>query len=335
MTNKISLDVEVQLLKIGDELGEAFASQSLNPFFQWAKIIVTDDEPNLNKQRIPLEEFNNLIKTGLYTPIKMTESEISDGHEVAQGKPVGTITQMAVDGNRLIALSALWKRERPDDIDLLKKMYSEGNPPQVSWELSFSESKEENDGVEALYGTSLNGLTILSNPAYAGRTPFIAMSEKKNKEAYSVEELEKAKETISSLEEQMKELQAKYDELVKTSKASEDELETLREFKKEIDAKAEEVAKMDEIKSKFDEAGIEKNDEFFSSEKERLLAMDENALDFLIQELVAFADRIANASDDDDDEDNDKVDIPPIPGKKVEKLTPAELGRKLRERSKN
>jgi len=108
MNNNTLLTTNIELL---DE-GEAFASVSLNPYYQWAKIVVTDDLPNANKMKIPKEEFPNMIRTGLFSPIKMAEKEISDGHPEAHGKPIGTIAQLLEESNKLIALAALWKKEK-------------------------------------------------------------------------------------------------------------------------------------------------------------------------------------------------------------------------------
>ena len=41
---------------------DAFAmAQQLNPYVTWVRFILTDDKPNGNGDRIPLEEFSNLI----------------------------------------------------------------------------------------------------------------------------------------------------------------------------------------------------------------------------------------------------------------------------------
>lgn len=408
MTNKFSLTTQIDLLEDSKDAGEAFASVSLNPSFQWAKIVVTDDRPNLNKQRIPEEEFENIIRTGLFAPVKMAESAISNGHDEAFGKPIGTITQLAKDKNRVIALSALWKKEREEDIKLLKDMYSKGNPPNVSWELSYSEAKAEEDGVEALYGTSLNGLTVVGSPAYAGRTQFVAMaavwdtayindlpdsaflyiepggskddegkttprslrhlpvrdksgkldaahlrnaiarasqvsgissakaSELQNKarkllaSASSefteesikyMEDLDQANAKITELETKIAELT----ELVKKSEDSKAELEALREYKTAIEKEKEDAVKFASIKQKFAEAKLEKDEKYFTDNKDRFMSMSDADLSFMIQELVSFAAKLAEAS-----AKNDKVEIPEIVNKETGKVDPKTLGAALR-----
>jgi hypothetical protein len=162
-------------LKTNIELFEANASVSLNPLYQWAKIVVCDSDPNANKQQVPESEFDNIIKTGINAPIKMARNQISKGHKEALGNPIGVISNLSKEGNKVIALAALWSKERPDDIALLKKMYDEGNPPNVSFELAYASSDMVND-VEVLKDCVLNGLAVVGMPAYSGRTPFIAFS---------------------------------------------------------------------------------------------------------------------------------------------------------------
>lgn len=412
MTKDLNLTTQIDLLDDDKDLGEAFASVSLNPSFQWAKIVVTDDRPNLNKQRIPLEEFDNLIRTGLFSPIKMAESNISKGHDEALGKPIGTITQLAKEKNKVIALSALWKKERTDDISMLKDMYTKGTPPNVSWEISYADSKIEEDGTEALYGTSLNGLVVVGSPAYAGRTQFIAMAAvwdtayvndlpdsaflyiepggSKDDEGKTVprslrhlpvrdksgkldaahlrnaiarasqitgispakatelenkarkllgssqsefteeskeymDELEQAKAKITELETQLAALKTEHDSATA-------ELNTLKEFKLATDKKAADETKFAAIKQKFAEAKIEKDEKYFESNHDKLLEMTDEALGFMLQELIAFSAKLAEASAK---KEETHVEIPDIVNKETGKVDPVALGRALRESKLN
>jgi hypothetical protein len=172
-TKNVKFENQIELI---DSTDEAFSSVSLNPNFQWGKIVICDDLPNLNKMRIPESEFDNLIRTGINSPIKMDIGKIT-GHDEARGKPIGVISQIKKETNKLIALVALWKKEREEDIAMLKDMYLKSMPPQTSWEIGYTESKFDENGIEDLYGTMLNGLAVVANPAYAGRTGFVAMSE--------------------------------------------------------------------------------------------------------------------------------------------------------------
>lgn len=326
MTKKLrKFNTELSLIE--DSADESFASISLNPNIQWAKIVVTDDKPNANKERIPKEEFENLIATGINSPVKMSELEEKD-HASARGKAIGTIAKMTSEQNYVIALAALWKKEREGDIKILKDMYEKGVPPNVSWELSYSEGKEEEGGVLALYDVSLDGLAIVDNPAYKGRTPFIAMSEKK--EDASVEELEKANTKISELEQKLKQLEDTRKTEAEKQKTEveklESELKDLRKFKADVEAKEQEEANLAEIVDKFKEAGIEKEEDYFSDNRELLLGLEENALDFMLQELATF-------SEEDPEEslaEDEKLKVPRIERKKTKTFKPKELGEALR-----
>lgn len=332
--NKFNLETTLNFIEVNDlETDESFASVSLNPEFQWAKIVATDSLPNANKQGIPEDEFINLIKTGINSPVKMARGKISLGHDEAFGNPIGTIANLTKEGNKLVALAALWKRERPEDISLLKELYKKGNPPQVSWEISYAYSEVDENGIEWLRNTILNGLAIVGYPAYQGRTSFVAMSSKTEE---TMDEFEELKKQFSQLKEELENFKTEASQKEKslTDALSEKEkiieelnsqLEELKKYKEEVEAEKAKAEKLAKIKNKFVESGIEKPDEFFTEKAEMLLGMDENALEFMIQELVAFAELSKNS--------NAAVKVPQIKASKEDEIyvDPKELGKKLRE----
>jgi hypothetical protein len=319
MENKINLITEIELLA---ETAEA--AVSLNPLFSWAKIVITDDQANANKQRIPLESFESIIKTGTNTPIKM-DYGAPTGHKEAVGRPLGVIAHLTKEGNKLIALAALWKSERPQDITLLKDMFSSGNPPHVSWELSFLQS-ELQEGVECILDPILTGVAIVANPAYSGRTPFIAMSSKNsdtNQEDKNVEELEKVKADLEATEKLLSEKEAEL-------KGLQDELTELRQYKDTVETAKAEKDKFDKIVNKFKESGIEKDEKYFDTNKQTLLSMDEAALDFMIQEMVAFSETLKTSKAEKDKQ----LEVPPLTKLEEEEIDlsdPIALGKYLRE----
>jgi hypothetical protein len=271
---------------------EAFASFSLNPNFRWGKVIVTDDRPNGNNQKVPLEEFDNLIKTGVNSPVKMAKGKISDGHAEAMGNPIGTISHLTKSGNKVIALAALWEKERPEDIALLKEMYDKKEYPNVSWELSYTESSKVDD-VEELHGVSLNGLTVVGLPAYQGRTIFYSMaSEEKSEEITKMEELDELKQKITDLEASLKEREDEISALKTEKESIASEVETLKQFKSVVENKAQELEKLASLQAKFKEAGLDKDQDYFDKNKETLLGLSETALDFMVQEMVSFASKV-------------------------------------------
>jgi hypothetical protein len=179
MTNESIFDTNidnlVQLVN-DDELAsenEAISSVLINPAVTWAKFILTDDMPNKNKQRIPESEFDNLIRTGIYMPIKMAYEKMGDHKEAF---PLGVITHLKKAGKQIKALAAFWSQERPKDIEYIKTALASKQPVNVSWEIQYADSDLEDDGITALKDTSLKGVVIVATPAYAGRTPILAIA---------------------------------------------------------------------------------------------------------------------------------------------------------------
>jgi hypothetical protein len=154
---------------------EAEAALSSNTdALSFGKFIFTDDKPNGNKQRVPLEEFDNIIKTASFMPIKMAEGKISQGHPGT--RPIGVITQVKKENDTVVGLAGLWKKEYAEDIKILKEMVQKGTLPQISWELLYSDSTKDEEGVETLSGVVVKAATIVGMPAYQGRTPMTALA---------------------------------------------------------------------------------------------------------------------------------------------------------------
>lgn len=408
------------------EFGEAAASAiATDQVVTWAKFILTDDKPNANRQRIPAEEFDNLIKTGIHKPIKMAFKQIADGHEDA--RPLGVITNLTKEGNKVIALAALWNHEREEDVAKVKDLVQSGKPVNVSWEILYGRERQEN-GVTDLLDTVLKAVAIVGMPAYAGRTQLLAVAATKWSEAYiaklpdtsflytengnrlfairdvdgkidprrlpvilkeidntpiavdvqnrlkkevaamnffidanaSIRELlsdgedfntEDYKLDTKELEGKVSELEAKLalanNELADkekkladalalaetantTVKTLEEEIAPLREFKTEAEKVEARASKLTAIKEKFAGAGLEKPAEYFEANAEKLLGLDENGLEFMLQEMVAF-----KSNDKGTSEAAVKgSSVPNIQGKKENLSDLSELAAALRERNK-
>jgi hypothetical protein len=308
----------VQLL-IDKEKDEAFASVTLNPFLTWIKFILTDDKPNLNHQRIPQEEFANLIKSGINMPIKMASKEIPDGHD--DSFPIGTITNLVEKEGKIFGLAALWNKERTEDVSFIKQSYIDGKPLNLSWEISYDDARaSEETEILDLLGVILKAATFVGMPAYSGRTPILAVASKTNdKENSDMDELEKNKIRIAELEAELTELKKAKDEVTFASAVLEDELKSLREFKASVDKVEKETQAIAAIKTQFETAGIKKEDTYFVENRERLLGMDEDSIKFLLQELVSFvptdikvetaSTKIPNFTNDDSGKSDDPVKL--------------------------
>lgn len=185
------LESMVQLLN-ETEVSALFSTAAseilVNPTVTYVKFTLTDDKANANGQRIPVTEFQNLIRTGMNMPIKMAVGEISPGHE--DTKPLGVMTHLKEVvtelGNRaIIALAALWTEERPADVQYLKQRFAEGKPIDVSWEILYEDAVPNPEhGSMDLVSTVLRAATIVGNPAYSGRTQFLSVAAKKWSKAY-------------------------------------------------------------------------------------------------------------------------------------------------------
>lgn len=316
-----------QLMYNNDDVGEAFSAVSQNPTFIWAKFILTDDKPNANKQRIPKEEYASIIKTGIHTPVKMGFDGAREDHDEAF--PLGVVTNLKEEDDKIIGLAALWTREREKDVQALREMYANGNLPQLSWEMLYQDSKVDENGVENLLGTSLRAVTVVSLPAYAGRTPMFAFASK-NK---SISEEEKV--TIEELQAKLTEVEASLtakDTLITEKEsalsAMQKELDELKLYKETVEKEKKASERMVEIQKKFSDAGIQKDETFFTEKKDFLLGLDEATLDFMVQEMVSFASQAKEGKS------STKVEVPDLKNTEGISSDPKVLAEELRKRIK-
>lgn len=337
---------------------EALAAISKNPTLKWIKFVLTDDAPNANNQRIPKEEFSNLVKTGIHMPIKMSQGYIRDGHEYAV--PIGSITSLVERDRFVEGIAGLWGKEYPGEVSLLQELSaSDEDKPQLSWEILYTDSEIDENNIEVFLGTALAAATVVGMPAYEGRTPITLMAskDKESKSDYKIkteefdkmeEELKKLQSRISELEDANKTLEESLASLKDDNKTLKDEndtlsteKDTLAEFKAEIEAAKDKEEKLKLVKALFSESGVELPDEFLDDEekREKLLAMDLTQLEFLMQEIAIFA-----SSEDEDEEDSGKEEkaskkikhlgsknaLNPK-GERVKEMTPSEIASAMKE----
>jgi hypothetical protein len=163
----------------------------------------------------------------------------------------------------------------------LKEKRDKNESIDISWELAYSEKNIREDGVEELLGVSMNAATIVGNPAYGGRTPIVAMASKQEEEEVS-EELEKDVIQEESSNDELAELKIKLEEANK-------ELEDLRAYKQAVESAKAEEEKFASVKQKFNEAGLELDATYFDERREQLVNLDDSMVEFMIQEMIAFA----------------------------------------------
>lgn len=142
-------------------------------------LIITDFEPNGNKQGIPESEKQNIIHYALNMPLKISfDGKGYAGHTGAI--PVGPIINVYEsedNGRRVIAGDAIIWNEVYDDIaDHLKVAFSEGIG--TSWEIFYDSIDTDSNGNQWLHGCIFAGTAIVQVPAYGpNRTRVLAIAE--------------------------------------------------------------------------------------------------------------------------------------------------------------
>lgn len=335
-THKIFSNI-VKLNK--NEEGETFAALSMNPTIRWIKFVLTDDQPNYNKQRVPQEEFANLMKTGVHMPIKMARKYIRDGHEFSV--PIGTITSLGRKENLIEGIAALWSKEFPNEVGVLEQMNAEGTAPQLSWEILYKSSVKEEGEIEALHDIALSAATIVNMPAYEGRTPIVGMASQEEERKIMDEKITELENKLAEQSRINGELTVKLDEATRkvvdfeTLSTKVTELENtnkdLATFKEGVEASKARQEKLIGITQLFEKAGVELPAEYLEGEKaEKLLAMNMESLEFLIQDQALFAPK-QKKGEAGKKKLGSQTDLPNVSSDEGENLTPSEIAKKLKE----
>lgn len=157
----------------------ANVEQAAHPLQTRISFVLTDFQPNVNKQAVPRTEAENVIATAKGMPVKINFNGVSEGGH-SRAVPVGPIIDARLetieDRDVILADAILWKNEYEEIDDYLKSSTAENKRVGTSWELYYKES-EEIDGVEWLRGIVMAGTAIVKDPAYGDRTPILAIAE--------------------------------------------------------------------------------------------------------------------------------------------------------------
>ena len=165
------------LTRVSENLAEAgVPDEYKNPLLTWIKLVFADDQPNANSQGIKQGEFPNLIKSMSYMPIKANyNSEEADVQGHIGAVQIGVLKEGQQEGNKVVAVGALYDDEFSDVVEFFKKETTEGRAVNFSWEIRYKDSLVEDD-VEWLVGTTTKAITAVKSPAYEGRTPLVSIS---------------------------------------------------------------------------------------------------------------------------------------------------------------
>ena len=328
-TFSANLEDMVQSLD-GTSDGDAFASLAQNPSVNYIRFTLTDDKPNGNKKRIPQEEFSNVINSGIFMPVKKAVGKTEKGHK--DSSPLGVITHLKQVEDKIKGIATLWSKERPEDVKQIKEELKSGKTVNLSWELTYdTEASEQADGITTLRNVFLTAATIVGLPAYKGRTAIeaFASDEEKERNEEMAEEDEKNEKALEKLQKQFEVLKEQFEETKKQNLEKDTELVGLKSFKEEVEKVETERKKLGSIKQKFTSAKIVKDDKYFEENKDKLLSLDENTLEFMLQDLKVFTASEPKTTDE-------KPKVPPITGPIITTdFTPKSLGESLRESFKS
>jgi hypothetical protein len=151
-----------------------------NPLHTQLSLILTDFNPNANDQGIPLNEKDNIIRSALYSPLKINFAEEGyEGHD--QAIAIGPITKVydGKDGDRDVIYgdAVIWDEYHDEISTHLKEIFAEGIG--TSWEIYYTDSEIDDNGIEWIHGCVFAGTCIVSTPAYGPtRTRVLAIAEK-------------------------------------------------------------------------------------------------------------------------------------------------------------
>lgn len=253
--------------------GHLYANASkFNPLQTSLTFVFTDFKPNANSIGVPQTEASNIIRTGLYQPVKINyqNKEIA-GHEGSI--PVGPITELFEENGQIIGKAVLWNEEFEELSGYLKAQSQAEAHIGFSWEI-FYENSTEIDGVNWLQNCVVKAATIVDTPAYGLRTPLLEIAEelrmnekelKEKIEALSTQ-LAELQDKLNSTTTEMTSVVAERDQLKETLSQIDidqlrEELETLRAFRTQVEAEKTFNETKESRTKILTEAGIEFSDE--------------------------------------------------------------------------
>jgi len=284
-----------------------------NPALGWMEFILTDNQPNENKQGIKQEAFAALVTTGILMPLKMAEGEIAPGHELAF--PLGVISTLEIMGNTIEGQAALWKSERPTDYGIIKNMFEEGEALNISWEIAYTQASLDEEGIEWLDDPILLSATLVGIPAYSGRTTVTTVASTEEDETVDYEKLYgELKISYDAIKASLEGLSATGEDditkVIASLIAKNDELKAYKETKEKEETDA---TILSERLKQLSEAGVSFTDDEITARKNLWLSLDNDTFTVLVSDLTKRSeasvndDSIPDLSGEPNDDDLDIV----------------------------
>lgn len=289
-----------------------------HPLLAVVKFIFADDKPNGNNQGIRHEDFPEIIRSAIDTPIKMRYLGEAGAGGHTGAITIGHIRSMsereAEDGShQLIAEGVLYAQENSQEVEWLRKAFANKDdpnspPPGASWEIRYQDEEKEGP-ISWLKGVVTRAATFVRNPAYGTRTALLALASDENvsDEDFNKELLAIANETSpkntnkggsNKVEEELKkELEAQKAEVARLTSANAELTTKVEDLTKQNEEKDKQIAESNKAKliaervAKVEEAGLklDTDPEKLARKQEFLASLDETAFAEYLTDLKAMA----------------------------------------------
>jgi len=274
MSKKLNLSSPIELI------AEAGVS---NPNLGWISFILTDAEPNKNKQGIRESAFASLIESGQLMPIKMAKGIIAPNHEGA--KPLGAIASLSDEESKVLGKAAIWKMDRAEEYGILTAMSAAKQLPNISWEIVYTESELDDEGVEWILDPVLRGATIVGDPAYGDRTPILTVASNNASENEPEEDATEDDGVCEGCAAQL----IRIEELENTIKE-------LQAYKDTIEREVVNAALLEARIEELNAAGVELTQEEIEAEKEAWLGMSDETFASVLNVLKRVKPKAAKSA---------------------------------------
>ena len=275
MSKKLNLSSPFELI------AEAGVS---NPNLGWLSFVLTDSEPNNNKQGIRKDAFASLVESGQLMPVKMAKGEIASDHTGAE--PLGAIASLSEEESQVLGKAAIWKRDRAEEYEILTAMSAAGELPHISWEIAYTESELDDNGVEWISDPMLRAATIVGDPAYGDRTPILSVASNNTSEVEPPEE--DADEDDEESEEDAEQLK-RIEELEK-------EVKELQAYKDTIEREVANAALLESRVIELNAAGVKLTQEEIEAEKDAWLEMSDETFTSVLNVLNRIKPKAATSA---------------------------------------
>jgi len=286
----------------------SLAANFNHPFIKEIEVVLTDFEPNANNEGISRSEAENIMRTAMYTPIKIAASDAGYGGHT-KANPIGAITEAYLgqhNGRDVIMGKAfIWKDEYPEVYDMLKSQADANQFIGTSWEVYYG-AEDTVNGVKWLKNITFAGTCIVDAPAYGDRTPLLSVAEKKEK--------------MNELEKQILELTATLADKEKTLIDLHEKVKFFEEAELQAKAEARAANIASRLSGIFSESEIKEKLNFY-------VALEDTVLEKIIADLQKYATPKAQS----EKQQPAKTDpIPELPGKAFTDYSPKQLAEQFK-----